>query len=115
MRKKRPGLSKWCLLIVGLIYLLSARYSFITLHCPIRTFTGFLCPGCGITTMFVRLSYGDFAGAYAANPVVLLLSPLILLLILHQYNPPKWSWVPAKILTWFCVVILLLWGIVRNL
>ncbi|SDG64831.1 Protein of unknown function [Selenomonas sp. WCT3] len=115
MLKKHSGLTLWCWLILGLLYLLSARYQLFTLHCPFRTLTGLLCPGCGITTMFVRLSYGDFAGAYAANPVVMLLSPFILLLMLHQHNPQTWSFVPATVLTWFCVITLLLWGIVRNL
>ncbi|MDD6134027.1 MAG: DUF2752 domain-containing protein [Selenomonadaceae bacterium] len=94
---------------------MNIAYQLFTLHCPFRILTGFLCPSCGITTMFVRLSYGDFAGAYAANPVVMLLSPLIMLLMLHQHNPKAWSFVPAKALNCFCVTVFLMWGIVRNL
>ena len=115
MLKKLPDMSKGWWLIAALLYLLSARYQLFSLHCPFRMLTGYLCPGCGITTLFVRLSYGDFAGAYAANPVVVWLSPLIILLVLHQHNPKNWSFVPAKILTWFCVLVLCLWGIARNL
>lgn len=64
--------------------------------------------------MFVCLSYGDFLGAYAANPVILLLSPLLIFLILQQ-DSRRWTFLPVEGLTWFCVAVLLVWGLVRNL
>lgn len=43
------------------------------LTCPWRLLTGTLCPLCGATTMASRLLAGDLAGAWSANPFVLVL------------------------------------------
>ena len=47
--------------------------------CPFRALTGLLCPGCGITHAFLSLGRLDFAGAYAANPIVFPLAGLMAL------------------------------------
>jgi hypothetical protein len=39
--------------------------------CPLRHFTGILCPFCGATRMGSDLLVGDLAGAWSANPFVL--------------------------------------------
>ena len=46
------------------------------LPCPWRALTGTLCPLCGGTTMASRLLVGDLAGAWEANPFVLVLLAL---------------------------------------
>lgn len=46
------------------------------LPCPWRALTGTLCPLCGATTMASRLLTGDLAGAWTANPFVLVLLAL---------------------------------------
>lgn len=102
-------------ILVGIVYLLCVRFDLFSIPCPFHALTGYQCPGCGITTMFLRLSYGDFAGAYAANPVVLLLSPVILLLMIHQYNSRVLNFLPFELMKWVCLIVLLVWGVVRNL
>lgn len=46
------------------------------LPCPWRALTGTLCPLCGSTTMGTHLLRGDLAGAWTANPFVLVLLAL---------------------------------------
>ena len=79
--------------------------------------TGFKCPGCGITTMILRLGRGDLAGAFWANPVLFATLPLLIGLILRQ------GWLRAKgrrFGRWentLCLIYaagLLAWGVVRN-
>lgn len=37
--------------------------------CTFRTFTGYDCPHCGMTTSFSNIVRGNFGAAWAANPV----------------------------------------------
>lgn len=37
--------------------------------CPFRRLTGLPCPGCGGTHAFVAMAHGDFAAAWAYNPL----------------------------------------------
>lgn len=90
------------LLAAGLAYLLFVRATDLGLPCPFRYLTGFLCPGCGVTTMLVSLSCLDFHGAWQANPALCLAGPLLLLLeirdercwVLKGTRPsyPVWFW-----------------------
>ena len=110
------------LLRAGLVALAGAGYylfaaAFGGLPCPFRLVTGFKCPGCGITTMILRLGRGDLAGAFWANPVQLATLPLLIGLILRQ------GWLRAKgrrFGRWentLCLIYaagLLAWGVVRN-
>lgn len=50
------------------------------LPCMFRAFTGFYCPGCGLTRMLHALAHFDLARAFAMNPLamaLLSLSPLL--------------------------------------
>lgn len=105
-------LAKKFYIALGFFYLLLARYNIISLPCPLRYFTGFLCPGCGITTMIIALSYGDFTAAYQANPVLFILLPFIFYLAYLNCHAKKTAC--RQYFIWAIVIILLLWGIVRN-
>ena len=90
----------------------------LSLPCPIRAATGFLCPGCGITQLFLSLGRGDFAGAWAANPALCLAGPILLaLLVADEYayirtgRGKAWpSWLSGILLVFF-----LLFAVGRNL
>ncbi len=44
--------------------------SYVSLDCPIRTLTGFQCPGCGSTRCLSAIGSGDFAGGAKHNPLL---------------------------------------------
>ncbi len=52
----------------------------LSVFCPLRTLTGIPCPACGMTTAATQLAAGDLHGALAANPFVLVLVGLTLLM-----------------------------------
>jgi hypothetical protein len=67
--------------------------------CPLRSLTGVPCPGCGLTTAAVDLVHGHPGASLAANPAILGLAVLtvvmIPLFVLRQagvLSPPRpWS------------------------
>ena len=72
---------------IGFIYFIFVKCTGLTIPCPLRSFTGFYCPGCGFTTCFLALSELRFADAFAANPVffILLFFWLIFLIFILVY------------------------------
>lgn len=54
--------------------------------CLIRTRTGILCPGCGLSRAFYALLSLNLREAWAYNPTIFLL-PLLLLLIATDARP----------------------------
>ena len=45
--------------------------------CMFRQFTGLFCIGCGLTRALHALVHGDIAGAFAMNPLAMLMLPLM--------------------------------------
>ena len=37
--------------------------------CPLKTLSGWPCPGCGLTRSLVSCAHGDWAGAFAFHPL----------------------------------------------
>ena len=50
--------------------------------CMFKAFTGFHCVGCGLTRALHALVHGDIAGAFAMNPLAILVLPLMPLMVL---------------------------------
>lgn len=50
--------------------------------CMFKAITGFYCIGCGLTRALHALVHGDIAGAFAMNPLAMLVLPLIPLMLL---------------------------------
>src|SRR5688500_7978079 len=46
--------------------------------CSVRQLTGLYCPGCGGTRCTVRLLQGDLAGAFAMNPLLVILGGVVI-------------------------------------
>ena len=108
------------LLAAGLGYALWVHITGLALPCPFRTVTGLLCPGCGVTRLCLALLRGDVAAAWGANPVLLLLLPILAVLAVRlavryvregRTTGPKWE----SALMWAMVGLLAVWGAVRNL
>lgn len=108
------------LLAAGLAYALWVRFTGLALPCPIRAVTGLLCPGCGVTRMCLALLRGDWGAAWEANPVLLILLPVLGLLAVRmtlryvregRLAGSRWE----NALCWALVALLIAWGVVRNL
>lgn len=107
-------------LLLGLGYALWGAVTGLWLPCPFHTLTGLECPGCGVTRMCLALLRLDFAAAWRANPGLLLLSPLILGLVGWQVTNyvRTGSRRPGRgqrILGWALVVLVVGYGVLRNL
>lgn len=105
---------------VGLGYALWVNLTHWAIPCPFHAVTGLQCPGCGVSRMCLALLRLDVAGAWQANPMLLLLLPLLGGLLgyrgvvyVRRGNAPTQRW---ETLVWSgLAVVLLLWGILRNL
>lgn len=108
------------LFALGGVYAVFLRHTGIGFVCPFNFLTGLKCPGCGVTRMCLALLRLDFPAAFAANPVILLQSP-VLAVIFVTYSVTyirtgHWQmhcW--QNVALWGCIAILILYGIVRNI
>lgn len=119
-RLKRLLLLAGLILGIGLAYAVFVRLSGLSIPCPFHAVTGLLCPGCGVTRMCLALLRLDFAAAWEANPVLLLLLPVLTALLIRQamrYVKTGRSTLSRResALVWGMAAVLLLWGIARNL
>lgn len=53
---------------------------FNLINCIWKTVTGHECLGCGITRAFYSLFHGEFKNAYNANPLIIVIAPLMIIL-----------------------------------
>ncbi|MEM9293244.1 MAG: DUF2752 domain-containing protein [Acidobacteriota bacterium] len=89
-------------------------------RCPFRSFTGFLCPGCGSLRAMHHLLHGELALALRLNPLTVLLLPYIGLALGHQ-SAHALGWVtrpcprPGPWVGWALAVTVVIFGVGRNL
>ena len=69
------------LLALGFGYVWVIRLLGRGLYCPFYMATGLLCPGCGVSRMCLALLRGDWAGAWRANPFLVILLPILAVLL----------------------------------
>lgn len=88
--------------------------------CPLHYLTGLYCPGCGSLRAIHQLLQGNLAGAWAMNPLTVVLLPFIgyglaseALAQLRGHGLPQ-PVLPALWIRALCAVIVL-FGIARNL
>ncbi len=106
--------------LLGISYALIVGFTPLYLPCIFNLITGYLCPGCGITRMFMAIFRMDFAAAYGYNAgVFVALMPMAVFLTswaityVRSGNAILNKW--QKIFAWAMAVYLILWAIVRNL
>ncbi len=109
------------LLGAGLFYaFLCGKAGHPLIPCLFHAATGFLCPGCGVSRMCLRLLRLDLAGAFCANAAVLLLLipgiPMAVLLALRYIRTGEFRLSRLQTASiWVAVGLLLLFGLLRNL
>lgn len=106
------------LLFFGCCYYVWIRMTGLCIPCIFRLITGLKCPGCGITTMIMRLSMLNFRGSFIANPFLFITSPFLAFELIYAYikkekreKLPRWN----TTLLYIYLALLLIFGIVRNI
>ena len=108
------------LLLGGLVYAWICSIVGGGIPCVFYSVTGWQCPGCGVSRMCLALLRLDVAGAFEANPMILLLSPFLLVLgvrLIARYirvgslQPTRWETVGI----WIAIVTLFVFAVWRNL
>lgn len=105
---------------VGIGYALWVNLTHLSIPCPFHAITGLQCPGCGVTRMCLALLRLDVSEAWKANPVLLLLLPLLggllgyrAVVYVRRGSVPTARW---ETLVWSGMAgVLLLWGVWRNI
>ena len=103
-------------------YYIIVRIIGFGIPCIFRVITGFKCPGCGVSRMLMALLQLDLKGAFLENRVLFVMLPLLVFIIVRaaylyvtQKKPGKTAAAITKILYPALIVILLLWGVLRNI
>ena len=119
-RKRRLLAVGGTLLGLGLGYAVWVRLTGLAVPCPFRAVTGWLCPGCGVTRLCLALLRWDWAAAWNANPVLLLMLPVLAALgvrsavrYVREGAAVGSKWESA--LLWAMAALLIIWGAARNL
>lgn len=107
-------------LAAGFAYLLVITFTSLRIPCWFYQYTGYQCPGCGVTRMVYALAHLRFREAWAANPYFLCLLPALILYAFYrsrryiigsgdQYSTAE------KAVLWLALAGAVIFGIVRNL
>ena len=113
-------LRKYAIILgIGLGYLIFVLATGIRIPCLFYVATGFQCPGCGITRMFVELFRGNFVLAFKFNPFVFICLPLLLIYIvfcdINYVRTDKATLGKLCFLPWMILVGAFVFGVLRNI
>lgn len=61
------------ILLIGTLYYVWGQITGLYLPCFYYATTGLLCPGCGVSRMFLALARLDIPAAFGSNPVIFVL------------------------------------------
>lgn len=123
MRRKRLLRVIACVTLIGMagcLYALFVVRTGLAIPCIFHLVTGYQCPGCGVTRMCVALLQMDFAKAYASNPVLFVLTPIMVLVFLPYVagyvRNGRWEMNRLQnVVLYLCIVVLIGFGIFRNI
>lgn len=105
------------LLLGGLSYLLLVERSGRGLPCLFHELTGWHCPGCGLTRMFIALAHLDFARAFHCNAAAMLLIPALPAYFICKklFGRGDSSKRAGDVFYYLCLALLIAFGVARNL
>ena len=103
-------------LACGVLYYIVVRCTAFSFPCPFRALTGYLCPGCGITTLLLALAQGDFAAARSANAFLFYTLPFLVVSIAVRayYGSARMQYLDKLVYPCYAAA-LLIFGVYRNL
>ena len=106
------------LIFLGLCYYIWILVTGLKVPCLFRSFTGFLCPGCGVTSMCMAILSLDFPLAYNSNPFLFVTLPFVIFEVLYsnyifyiKASLPRWN----VVLTFIYLFALLAFTLWRNI
>lgn len=99
-------------IVLGGEFLLFCLNFGIYVPCLFRKVTGFYCPGCGITRMFLSILQLDFYQAFRYNSLVFILFVGVILFKILRFNFSKKS---KEYASYFLLFVVVLYGILRNI
>lgn len=102
-----PGASV-LLAAAATVYLFDPATTWFYPPCVFNMLTGLLCPGCGGTRALHALLHGDVAAAFAFNPLLFVAMGTAAFVTVRPMVLTR-TW-----FAWTCAVVLLSWGVVRN-
>ena len=119
-RKKKTALVISLLITAGIIGAVIMIKTGLYLPCPFRSITGYLCPGCGATRMFLALLQLDFATAFHCNPLLIITLPLLLYIVISMCsnyirNGSMQVGRKTEIMAIILIVIFIVFGFLRNI
>lgn len=93
--------TKWAIIFLIAYFVLSKKI-FHSI-CPLVAFTGFPCPGCGLTRAGISVLRLDFASAWRFHPFIFPIILFILFFVVNRYflNEKK-----RTLLQWYAGIIL---------
>ncbi|MDE5796277.1 MAG: DUF2752 domain-containing protein [Muribaculaceae bacterium] len=106
-------------LLAGIVYYVAdpMKSPFMP-RCIFHTITGLQCPGCGSQRLIHALLHADFAGAWRANALLLLMLPYLLLLTAAELWPARLPRLHSNLHSTGAIVtvavIIAAWFILRN-
>lgn len=115
---KRGLCTALVLLGIGLGYYIFTEITHLYIPCVFHIVTGLNCPGCGVTRFIVSLLHFDFRSAVSQNLALAGLLPVWLIYgAFYIFLPEKLGdrTKPFKILTIGSVILLVIFGILRNI
>jgi len=86
-------------------------------RCPMLQVTGLYCPGCGSLRSIHYLLQGELTQAWAMNPLVVLLLPVLMVLAAAELLFRRYDLshrIPVRVI-WILLAVYILFGILRNI
>lgn len=101
-------------LALGAAYFIFVKLTGLGIPCIVRVMSGgrILCPGCGISRMFLKLSSFDILGAFRCNPAIFSLLPLWCVCAVFWISDRGEKFLKAAEI--FSLTVLIIFGILRN-
>ena len=120
METRRKKVIKKVLLLffLGIPYIVLVDVFHIGFVCIFHEITGLECPGCGITRCILSMLKGNFIEAFHYNMLIFVSLPFVVFYTIYvSYNyirGNKYYKISNK-LEYFLLVVVILFGIIRNI